>query len=105
MTESQFQAKLIKRLGDLFPGCVVMKNDANLQQGIPDLTILYRERWAMLEVKASPRAAQQPNQQHFVSHFDEMSFAAIIHPENEEEVLGALQRAFEPDGSPCVSQS
>lgn len=105
MTESQFQAKLIKRLLDLFPGCVVMKNDAKQQQGIPDLTVLYRDRWGMLEVKASPRAPYQPNQEYLVHQLDEMSFAAVIHPENEEEVLSALQRAFEPDGSPCISQS
>lgn len=105
MTESRFQAQLIKRLIDLFPGCVVMKNDANHQQGIPDLTVLYRDRWAMLEVKASPTAPYQPNQQHFVQQLDEMSFAAVIHPENEEEVLGALQQAFEPGERPCVSQS
>lgn len=96
MTENQYQAKLIKKLERMFPGCVILKNDSGSRQGILDLTLLYRDRWASLEVKRSAIAAIQPNQDHYVKQLDEMSFAAFIYPENEEEVLIALQQALEP---------
>ena len=98
MTENQYQARLIKKLEKLFPGCFVVKNDSAYQQGILDLTVLYGPKWASLEVKASEDSVIQPNQRHFVERFDDMSFAAFIYPENEAEVLSALQQAFEPSG-------
>lgn len=49
--ENKFQADLIKELKQLFPGCMILKNDANYIQGIPDLTIFYNDRWAVLECK------------------------------------------------------
>lgn len=94
MLESEFQKKLIDKLHDLFPGCVVLKNDSGYRQGIPDLTVLYRDRWAMLEVKASAKAPVQPNQPYYVEWASMNSFGAFIHPSNEEEVLLALQQAF-----------
>lgn len=94
VTEAAYQSKLIKKLRDVFPGCVILKNDAQYQQGILDLTLLWQRYWAMLEVKASAGAAHQPNQDYFVEQLDSMSFAAFIYPENEEEVLIALQEAF-----------
>lgn len=96
MTERQYQAKLIKKLYDLFPGCVILKNDPQYQQGILDLTILFGKKWALLEVKISEDAAVQPNQEFFARKLDDMSFAAFIYPENEEEVLLALQQALAP---------
>lgn len=72
-----------------------MKMDASYQQGIPDLLILWGGYWAALEVKTSPSAYAHPNQDHFIDKLNEMSFAAYIYPENEEEVLNALQQAFE----------
>lgn len=94
MRESTYQARLIQDLRVLFPGCLILKNDTDYLQGIPDLTILWRDRWAMLEVKAYEGAPEQPNQAHYVDHTNRMSFAAFIYPENEEEVLDALQTAF-----------
>lgn len=102
VTENQYQSKLIKKLERRFYPCIVLKNDASYQQGIPDLTVLCGDRWAFLEVKASPDANVQPNQEHFVRQLDEMSFAAFINPENEEEVLSALQQAFESPRRTCV---
>jgi hypothetical protein len=95
VTEAEYQAKLIKRIRARFPGCVVLLNNPEQQQGIPDLVILYRRRWASLEVKRDAKAAVQPNQDYFVHMLNEMSFAAYIYPENESEVLHALQEAFE----------
>lgn len=94
MTEASYQGKLIRKLKKFFPGCVILKNDPQYQQGIPDLTLLWGWFWATLEVKASPTANERPNQRHFVKQLDSMSFAAFIFPENEEEVLVALQEAF-----------
>lgn len=102
MAENKYQAKLIKRLEREFPGCVVLKNDPQYQQGILDITIFYEDMWAMLEVKDSATSAVQPNQEYFVNQFNNMSFAAIIHPENEAEVLDALQQAFEIKRRACV---
>jgi len=95
MRENEYQAKLIKRLVDTFPGCVVLKTDTAYQQGFPDLLILWGTYWASLEVKVSAQAPSRPNQIFFIERLDQMSFAAFIYPENEEEVLHALQQAFE----------
>lgn len=105
MTEAQYQAKLIRKLYKAFPGCEVLKNDAGYRQGMLDLTVLWGARWAMLEVKATPEASVQPNQRYYVSKLDAMSFAAFIHPENEAEVLSALQEAFQSLGAPRFPQS
>lgn len=92
--ERQFQAKIIFRLREMLPGCIVLKNDANYIQGLPDLTVLWKDRWAFLECKRSLNAQIRPNQQYFVDRGNEMSFARFICPENEEEVLHDLQQAF-----------
>jgi len=105
--ESAFQAKLVRRLRRLFPGCVILKNDSGYQQGIPDLVIFFGDRYAMLEVK--PRMPQgpddfEPNQEYFIALFDEMSFGACIYPENEREVIRDLQQAFGTRRQTRVSQ-
>lgn len=92
--ESRFQAQLIKDLKRLFPGCEILKNDPGYAQGIPDLLVLYNNKWAMLEVKASSTAEERPNQRYYVERFADMSYAAFIFPENKEEVLRELQQAF-----------
>lgn len=94
MLESEFQSHLIRELRRRFPGCLVLKNDTDYLQGIPDLLILYKNKWAMLEVKAYADAPEQPNQRWYVEELDAMSFAAFVFPENEENVLDALQQTF-----------
>lgn len=93
--ERDFQAKLIKEIKNLFSGCIVMKNDSSYIQGIPDLLVLYKNKWASLEVKKNASAAKQPNQEYYVGLMNEMSFSRFICPENKEEVLNDLQHAFE----------
>ena len=95
MRENQFQRNLIKKIKDRFPGCYVMKNDCNYIQGVPDLTILYKDRWATLECKNSITAHHQPNQDYYVERMNEMSFSSFICPENEEEILDAMERSFQ----------
>ena len=95
MLESVYQGQLIKTTLPLwFPDCVAHKNAGHIQ-GFPDLTILFRDMWAVLEVKAHKDAPYQPNQEYYLDLLGTMSFAATIYPENEEEVLRALQHAFE----------
>lgn len=94
MLESKFQSKLIRRIKDEFPGCIVLKNDPTYLQGIPDLTIFYENTWAALEVKKSAKASRQPNQDYYVDKMNQMSYAAFIFPENEEEVMAELQNHF-----------
>ena len=93
--ESQFQAALIKKIKRLFPGCIVMKQDASYIVGIPDLVIFYEDKWAMLECKRSRNARHGPGQDYYVDICDQMSFARFIYPENEEEVLDDLQQSFQ----------
>jgi hypothetical protein len=94
MLESKFQSKLIRRIKDEFPGCIVLKNDSTYLQGIPDLTIFYENTWAALEVKKSAKASHQPNQDYYVDKMNQMSYAAFIFPENEDEVMAELQNHF-----------
>ena len=97
MREATYQARLVRKIKDLFPGCVVIRLDPQQLQGIPDLLILFGSKWAVLEAKVSMRAPRQANQEYYVELLNDMSFAAFICPENEEEVLDALQYAFESE--------
>jgi hypothetical protein len=105
MAENRYQAKLIKRLEHLFPGCLILKNDSSYRQGMLDLLILWNDRWASLEVKDSETSSMRPNQEHYIERLDEMSFASVIYPDNEGEVLSALQQAFRPRRRTRVSES
>lgn len=95
MRENKFQSDLIKELKARFPGCVIKKQPTTFHQGDPDLLILYKDRWAILECKKSANAPYRPNQEYYLAEYDKMSFARTIYPENKEEVLDDLQRAFE----------
>lgn len=92
--ESGFQDRLIAKLKVLFPGCIIFKMDQ--RQGIPDLLILYGKKWASLECKRSAKASRRPNQEYYVEKMNEMSFSRFISPENKEEVLDELYKAFQP---------
>ena len=94
MRESDFQKNLIKELNDIFPGCLILKNDSGYIQGIPDLTIFYKDKWAMLECKNSRTAKKQNNQNYYVNKADSMSFARFIFPENKKEVIDELKSAL-----------
>lgn len=97
-SETRYQAYLINKITDLFPNCYILVNDPTRIQGIPDLLILFESMWAALEVKAHSAAPIQPNQEYYISMFNNMSFASFICPENEEFVLDALQSAFGVSG-------
>lgn len=95
MKENAFQANLIRELKERFPGCFVLKNDANYIQGFPDLLVLHKQRWAALECKRDSAASRQPNQEYYISELGKLSYASFISPQNKEEVLDEIQRAFE----------
>lgn len=93
-TENKFQADLIKEIKQRFEGCLILKNDPDYIQGIPDLLILYGDRWAALECKRSENAPHQPNQNFYVELMNRMSFSRFIFPENKEEVLNELEQSL-----------
>lgn len=98
MLESQYQAELIKRIIARFgeDRTRVQINDPNLpgQQGIPDLTVYIGPYWFFLEVKASEKSKLRPNQEWWVKKWGEQTFCSFIYPENEVEVLDAIQRSL-----------
>lgn len=93
--ERKFQKELIDEIKELYPGCVVLKNDSGYLQGFPDWTILYKKNWAVLEAKREANASKQPNQEYYVDKLDDMSFSRFVYPENKEEVLRDLKNHFE----------
>ncbi len=94
MLESKFQSDLVKDLKTKFTGCIVTKLDSSHIQGIPDLLVLYKDKWATLECKKNANAKKQPNQEYYVGKMNDMSFSRFICPENKEEVLHDLEQAF-----------
>ena len=95
MLENKFQANLIRELKNEFPECIVMKNDSSYIQGVPDLLVLHKDKWASLEVKRSSNASHQPNQDYYVSKLKKMSYASFIYPENREDVYNDLEQTLQ----------
>jgi len=100
--ENEYQMHLVSQIYELLPGqpltdIIVYINDPNYIQGIPDLSVFYRPtaKWAWLEVKLSEKSKEQPNQRFYIDHWGQTIFAAFIYPENEREVLLALQRSLQ----------
>ena len=94
MLENRFKTKLIKEIKEMFPGCMVLHLDPNEIHGIPDLLVLYQDKWAALEGKKTSSASHRPNQEYYVDLMNDMSFAAFIYPENKDEVLEELYLYF-----------
>lgn len=102
--ENAFQAELIKKIKDRFVGAIVLKNDSSYKQGIPDLTVLYENKWAALECKKDDKSHHQPNQDYYISKMNDMSFARFISPENQEDILNEMDEAFKPRRKSRVSR-
>jgi hypothetical protein len=103
--ESRFQARVVSDIRNkILPGCLLTMGNSASQQGIPDVFIVYYDKWAMLEFKAAPNSKHQPNQDYFVDRFNDWSFAAFIYPENAEEVLSELEQALRPRRQARVSK-
>ena len=104
MLENSFKTSLVNELEDMFPGCIIIHGDPNEIQGLPDLIILYEDRWAALEGKKDEDSSHRPNQDYYVDKMNHMSFAAFIYPENKEEVLHELQTALRPRRKARISR-
>ncbi len=94
MNENGFQRLLKREIRERLPGAIIMKADPNDIQGIPDLLVLYNDRWAALECKKTSSASKRPNQDFYVHKMNEMSFARFIFPENKEVVLDAMEQSL-----------
>lgn len=92
-SESVFERKFIEELESIFPGCVIIKIFP-FCQGMPDRIILFENRWAMFEVKKERTSKHQPNQDEYVKHFNSMSYASFVYPENKDQVIHELQQAL-----------
>ena len=92
--ESKFQKELMDEIRDRYPGCMILKNDSGYIQGIPDWTILYKDKWAVLEAKREEKAKRQPNQDYYVDKLNNMSYSDFVYPENKDEVLNQLSKVF-----------
>lgn len=92
--ESDFQKELMDEIRSEYPGCIILKNDSSYIQGIPDWTILYKDKWAVLEAKKNKTAKKQPNQPYYVEKLNDMSYSRFVYPENKEEVLEGLRNIF-----------
>ena len=92
--ENDFQAKLKKELKAKYEGCIITKLDSGDIQGIPDLLILHKNKWATLENKRNEKAKRQPNQEYYVETMNNMSFSRFIYPENKDTVLKELDEFF-----------
>lgn len=93
--ESTFQKEVLRpELDRRFPGCLIIKGNSAVRQGVPDWIVLWGPRWGFLEAKRSRSATLQTNQEYYVELLDEMSFAAFIDPSNYMEVLDQMERAF-----------
>ena len=93
--ESKFQKELIDEVKERYPGCIALKNDSGYMQGFPDWTILYKDKWAVLEVKKERGAHKQPNQEYYVNKLNEMGgFSRFVFPENKDEVLEDMDTLF-----------
>lgn len=103
--ERDFQASLIKELKQRFDGCIIAKLDASYIQGIPDLLILWRDKWATLECKKNARARHRPNQDYYVQKMNEMSFSRFIFPENRKETIDELVQSFESGRNTRIPRS
>ena len=94
--ESQFRSSLQERIKNEFPGCMIIPQNPNVVQGIPDLLVLFEDKWASLETKRAFNSSKRPNQDHYVEKMRDMSYSSFVSPDNINEVMDELQQAFRP---------
>lgn len=94
MLENSFKSKLKKEIKERLPGAIVTLLSPNDIQGIPDLIVLFKNRWAALECKKSAKEPHRPNQDYYVEKMNKMSYSSFIYPENKEQILNEMERAF-----------
>ena len=93
--ESTFQRKLKHEIQEMFPECIITKNETYIQ-GFPDLTVYYKDKYATLECKRSANVKHQPNQDYYISKMNRMGgFSRFVCPENKDDVLTEMAEYFE----------
>lgn len=107
--ESAYKPQLMARIATRFARFGEVRfqhNDPNApeSQGIPDLTVFIGPTWSLLEVKRSEKSKKRPNQDWWIEHYGKITFTSLIHPQNEEEVLNALERSLEAGGTARISR-
>ena len=90
--ESGFQDTLRDEIKQKYPDSLIFKMDQI--QGIPDLLVLHKGKWASLECKKNATASHRPNQDYYVDKLNNMSFARFVYPENKDQVLEELDLYF-----------
>ena len=103
LKESDYQHDVLKKIKlllnykntDKKDNCIIMKEDPRYIQGIPDWIILYKNKWATLEIKRSKHEKHQPNQDNYVDKMNYMSCSYFLFPENEIYVIKHLLLFFE----------
>lgn len=103
--ESKFQAALIKRIIEMYPEAIVLKNDPNYRQGIPDLVVLYRDKYAILECKRDEKSPHRPNQLYYIKMFSRYTVSSFVYPQNLEEIINAIQKLFDTARTTCIPRS
>jgi len=88
--ESKIQSEIIRTVKIRLPGSIVLKTDPTYIQGFPDLLVIYKSKWAALEVKRSEKAHHQPNQDYYVRKLNQNGFASFIYPSNKDAVIKSM---------------
>ena len=61
--ESKFQKVFIDKVKERYPGSIALKNDSSYIQGFPDWTILYEDKWAVIEMKRERGEEKEQNKE------------------------------------------
>lgn len=89
-SESQFKHRLIQKVYEIDPEIIVLKNDPNYIQAIPDLIFIKGRKCLVVETKKHKDASFRPNQKYYI----EKMHGIAAYPENMKEVLDEVQRTF-----------
>lgn len=93
--ESDFQHHIISRLSLMVDRHgYVLNLDGSYIQGFPDILVLYKGRWAALECKRDSKSPWQANQEYYLDALNKLSFASVIYPAIEDEVINDLHQAL-----------
>ncbi len=74
-----------RRSPRLLPGSLVLKNDPNYIQGIPDLMILHGDMWVYSGQR--PRAMEFSEPGYYVNQLTRLGFARFIYPRTSRRVF------------------
>jgi len=94
MLESTFKRRFKLDIVARFPDVEIFEPNATHKRSSPDMVLLDVMGWAALEFKRSDDASQQPNQERRIKKLKRKGYAAIVSPENAEEVLDELETLF-----------